>query len=276
MKIAVASGKGGTGKTTVSLALAEVLGTKGLLLDCDVEEPNCHLFFQMPADKTTPVTVKIPSFNQDLCIGCHQCSDFCAFNAIANIGKKLLIFPELCHSCGGCAYLCPTKAIQEIDHKIGVLEYRKKGSVELITGIMDVGNIIAVPIIHQVIAQADSHRTTILDSPPGTACPMVNTIRDADFVILVTEPTPFGLYDLQLAQDTLEAMNIPSGVIINRADDSCADVEAFCKSRNIDVLMKIPFSKKIATGYSNGDSLLTSAPELKPKFTQLLQKLGGL
>jgi len=201
---------------------------------------------------------------------------FLRLNAIANIGKKVLIFPELCHSCGGCAYLCPTKAIQEMDYKIGVLEYRKKGDVELITGIMDVGNIIAVPIIHHVIAQADNHRVNIMDSPPGTACPMVNTIREADFVILVTEPTPFGLYDLRLAQDTLEAMNIPSGVIINRADDACADVEAFCQSRNIDVLMKIPFSKKIAAGYSNGDSLLTSAPELKPKFTQLLQKLGAL
>jgi len=278
MKIAVASGKGGTGKTTVALALAETLGKRGRLLDCDVEEPNCHLFLGSDLVRSENVEVPVPQFDPERCTGCGACARSCNFRAIAALGKKMLFFPELCHSCGGCKRICKAGAITETMHGIGRLEYRAAAGIELISGVMNVGYPMAVPVIRKLKERALPDRVNILDCPPGTACPMVSAVRGADFVLLVTEPTVFGLHDLELACDTLEELHLRCGVIINRADDNCGDVEAFCRKRGIPILMKIPFSRKIAEGYSSGRRLAECAPELNGEFEALLASVceGGL
>lgn len=270
MKIAVASGKGGTGKTTVALALAEVLGTRGRLLDCDVEEPNCHLFLGPAPVRSEEVAVPVPEFDPERCTGCGACVRSCNFHAIVALGKRVLFFPELCHSCGGCGLACQAGAVRETMHGIGRLEYRAAAGIELISGVMNVGYPMAVPVIRKLKERALPDRIEVLDCPPGTACPMVAAVRGADFVLLVTEPTVFGLHDLGLACDTLEKLRLRSGVVVNRADGNCGDVEAFCRKRGIPVLMKIPFSRKIAEGYSSGKRLMECAPELKEELEALL------
>lgn len=278
MKIAVASGKGGTGKTTVALALAETLGARGRLLDCDVEEPNCHLFLDSDPIRCEKVEVPVPQFNPERCTGCGACARSCNFHAIAALGKKMLFFPELCHSCGGCKLVCKAGGISETMHGIGSLEYRAAAGIELVSGVMNVGYPMAVPVIRKLKERALPDRVNILDCPPGTACPMVSAVRGADFVLLVTEPTVFGLHDLELACDTLEELRLSCGIVVNRADGNCRDVEAFCRKRGIPVLMKIPFSRKIAEGYSSGRRLAECAPELNGEFEALLASIreGGL
>jgi len=275
MNIAIASGKGGTGKTTVSLALAETLGSRARLLDCDVEEPNCHLFLDAEPIRREEVQISVPEFDRERCTDCGACARVCNFHAIAALGKKkILFFPELCHSCGGCLPACPSGAIREVMHRIGRLEFRRAAGFELVTGVVDVGYPMAVPVIRDLKKQALSDKTNLFDSPPGTACPMVATVRGADYVLLVTEPTPFGLHDLELACDTLEALNLRCGVIVNRADGHGGEVENFCRGRDIPILMEIPFSRKIAEGYSSGKRLLECAPELKLEFERLLAEIG--
>jgi len=269
MRIAVASGKGGTGKTTVALALAEVLGPRGRLLDCDVEEPNCHLFLDSVPVRSEAVEVPVPEFDPERCIGCGACARSCNFHAIAALGKRMLFFPELCHSCGGCGLACKAGAVTERMHGIGRLEYRAAAGIELVTGVMNVGHPMAVPVIRRLKERTLSDRIDVLDCPPGTACPMVAAVRGADFVLLVTEPTVFGLHDLELACDTLEKLRLRSGVVINRADDNCGGVEQFCRARGIPVLMRIPFSRRIAEGYSSGKRLTECAPELRKELEAL-------
>lgn len=276
MKIAVASGKGGTGKTTVSIALAETIGRRAILLDCDVEEPNCHLFLDGKDGNICPVSVMVPDFYADKCTGCGKCAKVCRFNAIASLGKKMLIFPELCHSCGGCIIACPTDALYDSSMEIGSIVRRDTGIFSLISGRLNVGHALSVPLIRELKMCAEKDKINILDAPPGTACPMVNTVRDCDYVILVTEPTPFGLHDLSGAVDTLKTMDIPCGVIINRAEKDNSVTEIFCRENSIDILMKIPFSRKIAEGYASGKTLLQSMPELKTIFTGMLNKLRAL
>lgn len=276
MKIAVASGKGGTGKTTVSIALAETLGDKAVLLDCDVEEPNCHLFLPSEIEDIMPFSVIVPAFNGDKCTGCRKCADSCRFNAIAALGKNMLIFRELCHSCGGCILVCPEKALTEDTMETGSIIYRKPEDFPLLTGSLKVGHALSVPLIRKLKSLADCTKINILDAPPGTACPMVNTVRDCDYVILVTEPTPFGLHDLAGAVATLKTMQLKCGVIINRAEKNNPEAEEYCRKNNIDILMKIPFSRHIAEGYASGKTLLQSVPELKGQFEKLLQRLGAI
>lgn len=275
MKIAVASGKGGTGKTTVSIALAETLGNRALLLDCDVEEPNCHLFLESKIEKTTPVSVMVPQFHDDKCSGCGKCSQSCRFNAIASLGRKKLIFQELCHSCGGCLLACPAGALSESSMEIGKIIQRNAGNFALITGELLIGHALSVPLIRELKNHFDNEKINILDAPPGTACPMVNTVRDCDYVILVTEPTPFGLHDLAGAAATLNTMDIPCGVIINRADENNHSADEYCGANGIDILMKIPFSRQIAGGYASGRTLLQTMPELRTKFADMLAGLGA-
>jgi len=276
MKIAVASGKGGTGKTTVALALAECAGAGVLLADCDVEEPNCHLFLDVAADSVENVTVPVPEFVSESCAGCGKCVEICRFHALARLGKRVLVFPELCHSCGGCVRICPEHALLEKPHVIGKLEFRHTDNFQLLSGIMKIGNSMAPPLIRAVKERLAEAKNVIFDAPPGTACPMVTTVRGCDYVILVTEPTPFGLHDLTLAVHTLSLLQIPCGIILNRAGGKSDHlIENYCRETSISILLKIPFSRPLAEGYAQGKRLLQVMPELRNEFQKIWERIGG-
>ena len=273
MKIAVASGKGGTGKTTIALALAEAAGKGTELLDCDVEEPNCHLFIKAESTKE-PVTVPKPVVNEQLCCGCRRCSEICQFNAIAVLGKKVLLFNDLCHGCGGCVRVCPTGALTEEPYRIGEVGSCRVNDLTLIDGRLAIGQAMSPPLIRAVKERAGkSGGHVIIDSPPGTSCPMVAAVRDSDFVVLVTEPTPFGLHDLTLAVDALRLLELPLGVVINRSDSGDDRVKAYCGNEKIPVLLEIPNRRDIAEAYSRGKTLLEAAPELRPEFERVLETI---
>ncbi len=272
MILAVASGKGGTGKTTVSVNLARALGSEVRLLDCDVEEPNAHLFLMGDFREEETVTIPIPSVDESLCDGCGECSRFCEYHAIVSFGTTPLIFPEMCHGCGGCAKVCPRKAIREIDRRIGVVETVQAGNVRLIQGRLDVGVATAPPLISAVKARLRNGMPAILDAPPGTSCPVVATLRGADLVMLVTEPTPFGLHDLRLAVDMVRALGIPFGVLINRVGIGDERVHVFCRGENIPVLMEIPDDRRIAEVYSKGRLIVETLPEYREIFRILIEK----
>jgi MinD superfamily P-loop ATPase len=240
MILAIASGKGGTGKTTVSVNLARTLGSEVRLLDCDVEEPNAHLFLAGERSDEENVAVPIPQVDESLCDGCGECGRFCEYRAIVSFGTTPLIFPEMCHGCGGCAKVCPRKAIRENDRRIGVVETVRAGNVTLIQGRLDVGVATAPPLIRAVKDRLRNGIPAILDAPPGTSCPVIATLRGADFVVLVTEPTPFGLHDLRLAVDMVRTLGIPFGVVINRIGIGDERVHAFCSEENVPVLLEIP------------------------------------
>lgn len=277
MKIAVASGKGGTGKTTVSIALAETLARRAVLLDCDVEEPNCHLFLPGEILKKTPVNVMVPEFHAENCTGCGKCSQVCRFNAIASLGRKMLIFQELCHSCGGCLLACKEKALKESTMQTGFIYHRNTSfDFPLYTGEMLVGHSLSVPLIKELKNYAKKDKINILDAPPGTACPMVTTLRGCDHVFLVTEPTPFGLHDLAGAVATLQTLELSCSVILNKAGEEDVLIEKFCMEKNIDIALKIPFSRKTAQNYASGKTLLQALPELKENFRSVLKRLGAL
>jgi MinD superfamily P-loop ATPase len=273
--ISVASGKGGTGKTTVAVNLA--LSLKDVqLLDCDVEEPNAHLFLNPEIHSRKVAAIRIPKVDETLCDYCGKCSDVCAYNAIAvfpgdenRIGSGVLIFPHLCHGCGGCTLLCPRKAIGEVDKEIGLIEEGICGDMNFVHGKLNIGEIMSPPLIRQVKQYTDRSRNVIIDAPPGTSCPVIGSVRGSDFCILVTEPTPFGLHDLVLAVEVLEKMNIPFGVVLNRADIGDGGVNNFCLRKNIPILMNIPFDKEIAFLYSNGIPFVTEKKEYLEKFSDM-------
>ncbi|RJS78938.1 (4Fe-4S)-binding protein [Candidatus Bathyarchaeota archaeon] len=270
MIIAVASGKGGTGKTTVAVNLALSISNVQLL-DCDVEEPNAHLLLNPKINRKEPVYIPVPTVNEKLCNYCGKCSEFCEYNAIFVGSNKILIFPELCHSCGGCALICPKKAISEKQHKIGTLNFGSAGNLELIYGKLEVGEPLAVPVIKAVKKQIKNDKNVILDSPPGTSCPVIETVKGSDYCILVTEPTPFGLHDLKITVEVLEDINIPFGVIVNRAGIGDRKVYDFCKEKEIPVLLEIPYERVIAELYSQGVPFSLKIPEWKEKFKMLIE-----
>jgi len=276
MKIAVASGKGGTGKTTVAVNMARTLGSDVLLLDCDVEEPNAHLFLQTGPASETVVTVPVPQVDEALCDGCGECGKFCAYHAIVSFGTVPLVFPEMCHGCGGCARVCPRKAIREFDKRIGVIATSKSENIRLVQGRLDVGGTIAPPLIRAVKACLRNGQTAILDAPPGTSCPVIATIRDADFVLLVTEPTPFGLHDLKLAVDMVRELKIPFGVVVNRAGIGDNRVHAYCAEQHIPVLRDIPDDRRIAEAYSRGRLIVEALPEYRALFQALIDQTTAL
>ena len=273
MKIAVASGKGGTGKTTVAVNLALTTRQPVQLLDCDVEEPNAHLFL-----KTTPVhqrvvTIPVPEINAARCDGCGLCSQFCAFNALVSFGTVPVFEPEMCHGCGGCTLICPQNAIHEIEKRIGVIETSKNENITLIQGRLDIGVALAPPLIHAVKKEAQSN-FVIMDAPPGTSCPVIATLQEADFVILVTEPTPFGLNDLKLAVGLARELKIPFGVIINRACKDDDLVRPYCQTEEIRILAEIPDDRRIAESYAKGVPIIKALPEYKDLFVNLLHKIS--
>jgi len=273
MRIAIASGKGGTGKTTVSVNLARTMGVTVQLLDCDVEEPNAHLFLVGDKVKEEIVTIPIPQVDEALCDGCGECSKFCEYSAIITIGKTPLIFPEMCHGCGGCTRVCPPKAISEVGRRIGVVETTRSENITLIGGRLDVGVAMAPPLIRAVKERLQNNMPAVLDAPPVTSCPVIAAIRDADLVLLITEPTPFGLNDLSLAVDMVRELKIPFGVIVNRMGSGDDRVHRYCEKEGITILLEIPDDRKIAESYSRGILMVDALPEYRNLFQRLISKI---
>ena len=272
MILAIASGKGGTGKTTVAVNMARTLDSEILLLDCDVEEPNAHLFLKGSTEAEETVSIPVPHVDESLCDGCGKCGSFCAYHAIVSFGTVPLVFPEMCHGCGGCTRVCPTKAIRETDRRIGVVETIRAGNITLIQGRLDVGVAMAPPLIRAVKAHLRGSLPAILDAPPGTSCPVIATLRDVDFVTLVTEPTPFGLHDLKLAVETVRELGTPFGVVINRAGVGDDRVHAYCIAEAIPILAEIPDDRRIAEAYSRGELIVDALPEYRALFLDLIGK----
>lgn len=269
MNLAVASGKGGTGKTTVAVNLARVFGPGVRLLDCDVEEPNDHLFLKGTPRGEETVTIPVPRVDESICDGCGECGRFCAYRAIVSFGATPLVFPEMCHGCGGCAMVCPKKAILETGQRIGVIETMESGNVTLIQGRLDVGAAMSPPLIRAVKARLRNGVPAILDAPPGTSCPVIATLRGADFVVLVTEPTPFGLHDLKLAVDMVRELRIPFGVVVNRVGIGDDRVHVYCGNEGIPILSEIPDDRRIAEAYSKGELVVEALPEYLAHFERL-------
>jgi MinD superfamily P-loop ATPase len=289
MIISVASGKGGTGKTTIAvnlaLALAKDKEKNVQFLDCDVEEPNAHLFLKPVITNSESVKIPVPKIDDEKCNYCGKCAEVCVFNAIAVTKNKVLVFPGLCHGCGACTLFCPEKAISEEGNEIGILEEGKAGSISFIDGRLNIGEPMAPPIIRKIKKRINkdgikeknnditNHHITLIDAPPGTSCPVIESIKDSDYTILVTEPTPFGLHDLILAVEVLQKLKIPHGVVLNKCDIGDHKVEEYCKKNNIPLLLLIPMDKKIAVAYSQGISIVQINSFYKQKFIQLFQKI---
>jgi len=278
MIVSIASGKGGTGKTLVATSLAHALKdiTPVTLLDCDVEEPNDHIYMRARLVSSEPVNIPVPFVDESRCITCGMCHDVCAFNAIAVLGSAVLVFKELCHGCGACARFCPVGAITETPHEIGVVEVGDADGIRFVDGVLTIGQPMAPPIIRQVKKHTGAEGVTIIDASPGTSCPVVEAVKGSDFCILVTEPTPFGLSDLRLAVETVRELGLRHGVIINRVGVGDARTEDYCRAEGIPVLMTIPLDERIARSYSRGVPLLEVLPEYRQRFLDLHERIGVL
>ena len=275
MIVSVASGKGGTGKTSVAVNLALSVGNVQLL-DCDVEEPNAYLLLHPEINKKEPVYTLIPKVDKKLCNSCGECARLCQFNAIFVASEKLLVFPELCHSCGGCSLVCPKKAISWKKYRVGTLKFGATDGVALVYGELEVSKPLAVPVIKSVKEYIEEGKTVILDSPPGTSCPFVETVTGSNFCLLVTEPTPFGLHDLKIAVEVLRKIAIPFGVVVNRAGIGDRKLYDYCKEEKIHILMEIPYERRIAELYSKGLPFSLELPEWEEKFQMLYKKIARL
>jgi len=276
MIISVASGKGGTGKTTVATNLALSIDSDTQLLDCDVEEPNAHLFIRPMFNKTETIYTLVPEVDAQMCSQCGQCGEICQFKAIVVIGDMALTFPELCQSCGGCVAVCPEDAITETGRELGVIRRGQRNGLEFTDGKLRVGEAMSPPLIKAVRTFTRPDKFTIIDAPPGTSCPVIAAMRDTDFVLLVTEPTPFGLYDLKLAVGAVQILNIPSGLVINRSDIGDHKVRAYAKEIGLPILMEIPFDRRIAEAYSKGEMIVETIPGFKDKFLKLYRDIKKL
>ncbi len=272
MIISVASGKGGTGKTTVATNIALSIGNTQFL-DCDVEEPNANIFLHAAIKEHEDVSVIIPDIVKEKCDYCGKCSEFCAYNALAVVRQKILVFPELCHSCGGCEMVCPKDAITWKERVIGKIEHGQTKSIDFYHGLLNVGEAQAIPVIKALKRKIDKKKNVIIDVPPGTSCPVIESINGSDYCVLVTEPTPFGLHDLKLAVDVVRHMHIPFGIVINRDGIGDNRVEVYCQKKNIPVILKIPERQKIALLYSKGIALANEAHEWKEMFGLLFNRI---
>ncbi|MBN1353171.1 MAG: ATP-binding protein [Candidatus Omnitrophica bacterium] len=294
MIISVASGKGGTGKTTIAVNMALSIDGGVQFLDCDAEEPNAHIFLKPVIKQSKKVFIPVPEIDEKKCTYCGRCRQVCAYNAIAVIkgtgGKRgsILVFSNLCHGCGSCSYFCPEGAIKEVNKEIGEVEIGSStalttstvGFMQFIHGRLNIGEAMAPPVIRQIKKYINPTRTVIIDAPPGTSCPVVEAIKGSDFCVLVTEPTPFGLNDLVLAVEVLRKLAVPFGVVINRSDLGNKKTDEYCESENIPILMRLPFKKEIAMAYSKGEPIVKVFPEYRKDFRQLFdaikEKKGSL
>jgi MinD superfamily P-loop ATPase len=275
MVISIASGKGGTGKTTIAVNLALSM-EQCQLLDCDVEEPNASIFLKPVITGKTSVSVLEPWIDESKCTYCGECSRICVYHAVAVFEKNILLFPQLCHGCGGCMLVCSEKAITEGKRNIGVIEEGTSNSITFLQGILNIGEHMATPIIKDMKRLIRKDGDVIIDSPPGTSCPVIESMRGSDFVCLVTEPTPFGLNDLKIAVEVVRLLNIPFGVIINCDGIGDDRVKEYCREEHIPLLLSIPWSRDIAEAYSRGVPAVESFPELKEKFQSLLRAIADI
>ncbi len=276
MIVAIASGKGGTGKTTVAVNLALSMSADVQLLDCDVEAPNAHLFLRPQIEISEKAGIPVPIVDPERCNGCGECSRLCQYNAIVTLRTGAMVFPELCHGCGGCIRVCPESAITEALRPIGVVEQGRAGRVWLVYGRLNVGEALAPPLIRAVRSHSVSDSVVLVDAPPGTSCPMISAARGSDLVILVTEPTPFGLNDLALAVEAVRALGIPCGVVVNRAGAGDRRVHEYCAAEGLEILLEIPDDRRIAEAYARGLPLVEAVPETRPLFAGLAARIQAM
>ena len=278
MKVAIASGKGGTGKTTVATNLALLIsraGKKVQYVDCDVEEPNGHIFLKPAIEKTEAVTVAVPDVELNKCTGCGKCGELCQYSAIVTFKKNVLTFEQLCHSCGGCMLVCPAEAIKEKQKEIGFIDRGASNGVGFVQGRLNIGDVRSPALIRHVKQTVVDEGTIIIDAPPGTSCPVIEAVKGVDFVLLVTEPTPFGLNDLKLAVGMVRELKLPFAVVINRSDVGDDMVRRYCRSEAIEVALEIPDDRRIAEAYSRGDMIIDVLGEYQKDFADLAEYIEG-
>ena len=276
IRIAVASGKGGTGKTTVAANIAATIASQGgqtAYLDCDVEAPNGHIFLKPIIQRRKKASIPVPDVDLDRCDGCGECGEVCQFSAIVAVKGTVLTFPELCHGCGGCSLACPIEAIRERDREIGIVEIGVAGSIKFVAGRLNIGEAMSSPLIRAVKDEMPESGVVILDSPPGTSCPVIEAVQGSDYVLLVTEPTPFGLSDLKLAVDTVRELSIPFGVVVNRWGMGDDRIEEYCRRERITILARIPDDRKIAELYSRGELLVEVSESMRRIYNDLITRL---
>ena len=272
MVISVASGKGGTGKTIVATSFALSLQNVQFM-DCDVEEPNAHIFLKPEIETRETVFIPVPEIDEALCDLCGKCREACQYNALAVLPQSVLVFPELCHGCGACSYVCPQGAIREMNREVGFVEWGRAHGMDFVHGNLKIGTPMPTPVIKAVKEHTDAERINIIDVPPGTSCPVVESIKNSDFCVLVTEPTPFGLHDLTLAISLLHTLAIPFGVVINRSDMGDDKTVKYCRKERVPILMHIPFKREIASAYSEGIPLVAARPEYRERFVKLFDTI---
>lgn len=272
MRIAVASGKGGTGKTTVAVNIAAIAaenGNNSFYIDCDVEEPNGALFLKPEINRSKIVKVPKPLIDAEKCDGCALCKEICQYNAIVVIRDKAMAFHELCHSCGGCRLVCPTEAITDMDVEIGTVSEGRAGDLGFLQGELEIGVPSAVPLIRELKREIPDSCDAIIDAPAGASCPVTETIRDTDYIVLVAEPTPFGLNDLRIAVETVRILGGPFGVVINRAKEGYNNINEFCRLEGINILGEIPDRRSAAESYSKGEMLYKTFSEFRGYFESI-------
>ena len=275
MRIAVASGKGGTGKTTVAVSLALSLSAAEPIqfLDCDVEEPNAHLFLNPQFEAALSVDKQLPQIDHEKCTRCGACVEACEFNALAIMGGNVMVYDSLCHGCGRCGLVCPTGAISEVPHQLGIVESGTARGFPFAHGVLNVGETMATPIIHALKREIDPSKLSILDAPPGTGCPTIAALHEADVALMVTEPTPFGVHDLKAAVEVARTLDVPTAVVINRAGIGNDQVEKYCDEENIPIVLTIPFDRAIAESYAVGTPLVDAIPSWREQFVKLAERL---